>query len=629
MSDDGHQRHDGGEETQEPFDAASLVHNMRRALGYLRPYMGLAWATAALIVASSLFSVLTPWPLKIVIDSVLGSEPLPPMLQFMAGSRSTVMIAAVIAGFAITLISNAVSVVQNYVTTKMHEQMVLDFRSDLFQHAQRLSLAYHDRRRSGNVIFAINGQGNAAAGLVLSVPPLVQSALTLGGMFWVSMTIDATLTLLALTIVPFIYWSVWIYMSRIQTRLYRVKAMEGESLQMIHEAIQMLRVIVAFGRERHEFRRFREQGERTVNERVIVTVQQTAFSLAVNTATAFGTALVLGFGAWAALQGRLTPGQLLVLLSYIGMVYHPLEAISTTFSSLQEKIAALRVAWGLLDEVPDIVDAPDAAPFSRPPGSVVFDRVSFSYRGRKETLRDISFEVNPGETIAIVGPTGAGKTTLVSLVPRFYQAVDGRILIDGRDICGVTLESLRQSVSIVLQEPLLFAGTIADNIRYGRLAATDEEVHEAARQANAHDFVMALPEKYETVIGERGSQLSGGERQRISIARAFVKNAPILILDEPTASIDSKTEGVILDALDRLMIGRTTFMVAHRLSTIRHADRILVLNKGQLVEQGSHEELLAMNGLYRQLHDMQTGVTRRRLQLALGVAPFADAREGA
>jgi ABC-type multidrug transport system fused ATPase/permease subunit len=382
--------------------------------------------------------------------------------------------------------------------------------------------------------------------------------------------------------------------------------------------MQMVRVIVSFGREGYEFRRFRDQGERTVTERVKVTVQQTAFSLFVNTTTALGTALVLGVGGYFALQGRLTPGQLLVVMSYLAMVYNPLEQISTTIGAIQEQVASLRVAYDLLDEEPDIKDQPGARSIDDVRGDIVFEHLAFSYAGRNDTLKDISFRAGAGQVVAIVGPTGAGKTTLVSLIPRFYEATGGRLLVDGADVRQITLDSLRQHISIVLQEPLLFAGTIGDNIRYGRLDAGMDEIVEAARAANAHDFVMALPLKYDTMLGERGVQLSGGERQRISVARAFLKNAPILILDEPTSSIDSKTEGVILDALDRLMVGRTTFMVAHRLSTIRHADLIVVLNHGELVEQGTHEELIARNGLYRQLHDVQSGAARRRLGLVVG-----------
>jgi len=280
----------------------------------------------------------------------------------------------------------------------------------------------------------------------------------------------------------------------------------------------------------------------------------------------------------------------------------------------------LQIAFGLLEKESDIADTPDAVGVGKADGHIRFEGVSFDYPGRVGTLMDISLEVRPGQSLAIVGPTGAGKSTLVSLLPRFYDVADGRILIDGADIRRITLKSLRQQISVVLQEPLLFSSTVSDNIRYGRLDATMDQIVEAARQANAHDFVMALPQQYDTPLGERGAQLSGGERQRIAVARAFLKNAPILVLDEPTSSIDSRTEAVILDALERLMIGRTTFLVAHRLSTLRNVARILVLNHGRIVETGTHQDLLARNGLYRQLYDVQTGRAKTH------VPPAADAR---
>jgi ABC-type multidrug transport system fused ATPase/permease subunit len=275
----------------------------------------------------------------------------------------------------------------------------------------------------------------------------------------------------------------------------------------------------------------------------------------------------------------------------------------------------LKIAFGIMDTVPDICDAPGAITLRRARGHLVYRDVGFSYAGREDTLRGVTFEAKPGHVIAIVGPTGAGKTTLVSLLPRFYDALEGQILLDGMDVRKITLQSLRHQISVVLQEPLLFSGPIADNIRYGRLEASIEDVVDAAKAANAHDFISRLPQGYDTELGERGVKLSGGERQRIAVARAFLKDAPILILDEPTSSIDSKTEAVILDALDRLMEGRTTFMIAHRLSTVRRADRILVVDHGRLVEQGTHEELLALDGVYKELHDLQNTYVRHRRRL--------------
>ncbi|HEX9868171.1 MAG TPA: ABC transporter ATP-binding protein, partial [Candidatus Tectomicrobia bacterium] len=558
---------------------------------------------------STLVGLLAPWPLQILIDNVLENHPLPSILAgllgFLGEDRFGLMIFAVLAGLGVTLAANGLSVLSNYVHTKLEQRMILDFRSDLFQHAQRLSLTFHDQRRTGDFMARINFQSTAIGSVTMNIPALGQSIFTLVGMFWVAYRIDRQLALLSLTVVPFIYYSIGYYATRIEPRVREVRGMEGQSLSIVHEAMSMLRVIIAFGRESYEHRRFRDHGERAVDARVKVTVGQTLFSLAVNGTTAAGTALVLGVGASHVLRGDLTVGHLLVVMAYIASVYSPLQTISSTVGSMQEQLINVQMAFELLDTEPEIKDMPGAAHIRKAQGHIVFEDVGFSYPRRAGTLKDISFEAPAGQVTAIVGPTGAGKTTLASLVPRFYDPQQGRVLLDDADIRTLTLKSLRHQISIVLQEPLLFSGGIADNIRYGRLDASMSDIIEAAKAANAHDFIMGLPNQYDTQLGERGAQISGGERQRIAVARAFLKDAPILILDEPTSSIDSKTEAVILDALDRLMVGRTTFMIAHRLSTIRHADHILVLNHGQLVEHGTHDALVHAGGLYNQLYDAQ------------------------
>ncbi len=586
------------------------MHFFPRVFAYLKPYWRGALYSVVIIILAGLVSLLAPWPMQILIDHVLDNKPMTPFLHsllgWVASNKVGLMIVVVCAGLLVTLLGDLLGILESYVNTKLDLSIARDFRADLFAHAQRLSLAFHDQSRSGMLIYAINFQADAAAGVIMVVPGIAQSLITLVGMFWITFKMDHTLALISLAVVPFLYYSVGYYVTHIQQRLSDVKTLEGETLSIIHEAMSMLRVIVAFGRESYEHLRFRDQSQKAVDARVSLTVRQTFFGLAVNMTTAVGSAFVLGFGAYHALNHKLTTGQLLVVLAYIASIYKPLETISTTVGSLQDQFANLRIAFGLLDTVPDIRDASDAVDIGRAKGRISFEDVSFSYAEREGTLRHITFTAESNQVVALVGPTGAGKTTLVSLIPRFYDPVEGRVLLDGIDIRTISLSSLRQQVSMVLQEPLLFSGTIASNIRYGRLEATLDEVKTAAQSANAHDFIMALPDRYETEIGERGAQLSGGERQRISVARAFLKDAPILILDEPTSSIDSKTEAVILDALDRLMAGRTTFIVAHRLSTIRNAEKILVLDHGSLAEEGSHEELLQRDGLYKQLHDMQT-----------------------
>jgi ATP-binding cassette subfamily B protein len=596
-----------------------------RTLGYLKPYWRLAAGSVALTVLSSLAALLIPWPLAIVVDNVLGKQPLPPKLGHLFGSMGAtpikLLLLAVISGLILALVMNSMHVLTNYVNTRIDQYITLDFRSHLFLHAQRMSLAFHDRRRSGMLIYMINGQGDAPAGLVMTIPMLAESALTLAGMFWISFRMDWQLALVSLAVVPFLYYSVGYYATHIQEKLQKVRAQEGEALAVIHESLSMMRVIVAFGREEHEYTRFRNQTCSAVAARVKVTIRQTIFSLVVNMITAIGSTLVLGLGAYHVMQGTLKLGELTVVIAYIAAVYKPLETISFTIGSLQDKFISLKTTFNLLDTDPDIKDAPHARAAQRAAGGVIYDNIQFSYSERSNTLRNICFEAKAGQVIGIVGPTGAGKSTLVSLLPRFYDPKKGRILLDGINTRELTLKSLRQQISIVLQEPLLFSGSIAENIRYGRLDATMEEIIEAAKGANAHDFIMRLPHKYETVLGERGAAVSGGERQRIAVARAFLKNAPILILDEPTSSVDSKTEAVILDALDRLMIGRTTFMIAHRLSTLHNADLILVLNNGELVESGSQEDLLLKGGLYKQLHDAQVGSLRQKQHVPLMAPP--------
>jgi ATP-binding cassette, subfamily B, bacterial len=595
--------------------AWTLWKALPRTKPYLRPYRRTLIAVVALTVLTAVFGLAEPWPLAIILNNVLEDQHTSGFVRAIFGDEPTVwviLVTMVIARFLITAIGNAFTVANHYLGSTMEQNMILDLRSDLFAHVQRLSLTFHDERKTGALMSQINNQAAAVGTIVMVVPPIAESLLTLVGMFVIATLIDWQLALLSLIVVPLLFWSFGLYGKRIVPRLQRVQQLEWQSLSIVHEAMSMLRVIVTFGREEHEHQRFREQGQTAVDERVKLTVSQSLYTLGVQTTTVAGTSLILGVGAWHVMQGKITIGELIVLMTYIGSVYAPLEQLSLTVGTVHEQLVQFNASLDLLDTDPEVVERPDAVALGRASGRVTAQGVSFAYRGRKSTLENVSFHARPGERVAVVGHTGAGKSTLMSLLVRFYDPHAGRIELDGVDLRDLQLASLREQISVVLQEPLLFSGTIEENIRYGKLGAGTDEVRAAARAANADDFISRLPNGYGTEIGERGAQLSGGERQRICVARAFLKDAPVLILDEPTSSIDSKTERVILDALDDLMVGRTSFMIAHRLSTVRHADQILVLDQGRIAERGHHDELVAADGIYKQLYEAQTRERKKR-----------------
>lgn len=589
-----------------PF--ARIWSLMPRIMPYFRPHrlkgVGAVVTTALL----ALLALAQPWPLAFVVDGVLASEGVPGWVTMIAGeSAGQLILFGVVATIGITLATGVVSMANQYLTVMIQERMSLDFRSDLFEHMQRLSLAFHEDSRTGMMMYRLSSQAKAIGQLVVALPQVGQSVLTLLGMLYLAYRLNAPLALVALGVLPFIYYSISFYMARVEPQLMRVRGMEGTNFSIVHEALTMLPVIRAFGRERHEFERFRDQGERTIDARIDLTVRQTLFRLGVNLIIAIGTAAVLGVGAHQVLDGSLSVGELLVVLSYVAAVYQPLEQLTGIVASFQQFSIGVDHSLRIMDIEPDVTETDDPRPLGRAQGRIVFENVSFDYPTSPGALKDISFTVEAGESLAIVGPTGAGKSTLVSLMPRFFDPTSGRVLLDDADCRDYAIADLRHQFSMVLQEPLLFAGTIKDNIAYGRLDADSKAVREAAKKANAHAFIAGLPDGYRTSLGERGSKVSGGERQRISVARAFLRDAPILILDEPTSAIDSRTEEVILDALERLMEGRTTVVIAHRLSTLRNVDKVLVLDRGRAVQFGTHDDLVAQEGLYRQLWTTQTG----------------------
>jgi len=582
------------------------------ALPYLRGRKRLVILSLTCTAIGSAVAILQPWPLAFLVDSVLEPKHQPPafVVNLVGRDPSHLILFAVAAGLVVVLVIEGTGLLTQWVNTKLELGIVRDHRSDLFEHSLRLPQAFHDHASSGDFIYRINFEASAAGRVMVAIPPLIQAVLTLTGMFVVTLRIDPLLAWVSLTVVPFIWYSIGYYGNVIEPRLLKVRNLEAGSLTLVNQTFVMIRVIVAFHRQRFEHARFVDITDRAVTGRIAVTVRQTTFSVAVALITAAGTALVLGIGAHHVLRQVLTVGELLVVMSYIAQIYDPLHNISTTIAQFQQDFIALRMCRLLLEEKPDLVDAPHARPLRPIRGNITFEGVTYSYTDRAPALRDISFDVPAGSRVAVVGPTGAGKTTLANLIPRYLDPRKGRILLDGHDLRDLTLESVREGIAFVQQDPLLFGDTsIMENIRYGRLEATDDDVIAAAQAANAHDFVMRFPDGYATEIGERGARLSGGERQRLAIARAFLKDAPILVLDEPTSSIDSKTEAVILDAMESLMSGRTTVMIAHRLSTVRGADHVLVLNDGVLVEHGTHADLIAREGLYRYLAEIQGVVT--------------------
>ena len=585
----------------------SALQIYRRLLPYVRPYARQLAGYLGLTMATAGVELLTPWPMKIVVDSVLGHEPLPRVLRQVVGtlgqSETVLLVGAVLAVVGLKVWLSGLRMLTSRISIRVRQAVVLRVKSDLFQRLQQQSLSFYDGRRTGDLVYRVNLDVWGVNEAILNAMPAVVAGMTLVGMLAIVATLNWQLTLLSLVITPVFYSPYGLYSRHFDKRVDEIQQLEGESMSIAQEVLSGLRVVKAFTREDYEQQRFDEQGGVAAEARVDLTDQQVRYSLAVGLITTAGSALVLGVGAFQVLGGALTLGDLLVVLAYVASVHAPLESISTAVTYMHAYTAKIRRIVEILDAEPEVRDTPSAVMVSRVRGTVTFEGVSFGYRGRDDVLREVSFEVAAGEVVGIVGPTGGGKTTLVSLVPRFYDPRIGRILIDGRDIREVTLRSLRQQIAMVLQEPILFQGSIRESIAYGRPEATFEEIVRAVEQAGAREFIERLPKGYDTRIGERGVTLSGGERQRIAIARAFLKDAPILILDEPTSSVDYRTEARILKALEPLTRHRSTLIVAHRISTIRIADRILVLQQGRIVEMGRHEELWASGGLYRELYE--------------------------
>ena len=574
-------------------------------LSYMRPYRVRMAALAVIALVQIALGLLSPWPLKLVVDNVLGGQPLPAVLQgpiaALAGdSRLGVLIVVVAAGLLLQLIGQVVAMTNTQVQVDTGQRMVYSLRERLLTHLQSLSLRHHISTRTADSVYRLEADAYCVHDLVMSgMLPLITAVLTLGAMFFVLLNLHVTLALLSLVVVPFLFVSLRYYSKRMVDRAEHVKQLESKLIERLYEILSSIKVVKGFAREPHELERFSRSGAETMNARLSYTWQQSLFTMLVSAITMTGTALVLGVGGSLVLRGELTVGELLVVMAYLASVYGPLSSIAHTTGLLQNAIASARRVREIFAVMPEAHEAPGAVDAPARAVEIRFEHVSFAYDSDRPILDDISFVARPGEMVALVGLTGAGKSTLVSLIPRFFEPTSGRVLVDGVDVRQYRLRSLREKIAIVLQDALLFGGSVADNIRYGRLDASEEEVEQAARAAHAHEFVKRLRDGYQTPLAEAGGSLSGGERQRLSIARALLKNAPLLILDEPTSSLDALSEEAVFAALRRLRAGRTTLVIAHRLSTIRDADRILVLHEGRISAQGTHTELLESSVLYR------------------------------
>jgi ATP-binding cassette subfamily B protein/subfamily B ATP-binding cassette protein MsbA len=576
-------------------------------LSFLRPYRGRVWLLGFLSLLEIGLGALQPWPLAVILDHVLLKHPFRPFIQSWAGRLSghndfSLLVIVVLAGAALQVTNQFASMFHTQVQVDTGQRMVYDLRFKLFEHLQALGLHHHVTTNTGDAVYRLETDAYSIENLVMSgMFPLASSVITLVVMFGWLARIDLTISLLALTVVPFLYVCLRYYTTTLVFRTERVKELESKLVERLYEVFAAMRLVKSFAREPYEARRFSQTGDAVMKARISITWQESLFSVVVSTVVIFGTALVLIVGGRHVLRGQMTIGQLTVVLAYLGMVYGPLSAIAHTTGQLQGALAGAKRVRAIFEMLPETLDAPDAIDATHVTGTIQFDDVGFKYPDGTEVLRHITFDAKPGEMIALVGLTGAGKTTLVSLIPRFYNASSGSVLVDGVDVQKYRVRSLRNKIAIVLQEPMLFQGTIGDNLRYGRLDATPQDIEDAARAAHAHDFISRLSKGYDTEIAEAGGGLSGGERQRLSVARAIIKDAPILILDEPTSSLDAISEEIVFAALRRLRAGRTTIVIAHRLSTVRDADRILVLDGGRIIAQGRHDELLKTSQLYRRM----------------------------
>jgi len=555
-----------------------------------RPYWPHIAGIFLLDLLATPLALLKPFPLKIAVDNVIGTSALPKVLNVLLpvsikSSRMSLLLVAAALEVLIIFVVQMHYLLSYWFRTQIGEKLTLDFRARIFHHLQRLSLSFHDRKGTADSIYRIQDDAPCIQWtMIYGFLPFISDLTMLVTMFYVTVRIDWQLALVALAVSPFLFWYARIYDKRVGGRYHSVKEMESSGLQVVQETLAALRVVKAFGREDAEQDRFLRRSADGLRARVRLAFAEGAFGLIVNVTIAAGTGLVLYVGIRDVEAGKVTLGNLLVVLAYLTQLYGPLETISQQAASMQAYVASAHRVFELLDQIPEVPETSHPRPLKRAAGKIEFCNVGFDYGDGHEVLREVSFTVPAGTRVGIFGRTGAGKTTLISLMARFYDPTSGRILLDGTDLRDYRLAELRAQFGVVFQESVLFSASIAENIAYARPHATEQEILAAAKAANAHDFITSLPEGYKTQVGERGAMLSGGERQRIALARAFLKSAPILILDEPTSAVDVKTEAEIIEAMERLMRGRTCFVISHRPAALEHCDMLLRVNHGPPAE---------------------------------------------
>jgi ATP-binding cassette, subfamily B, bacterial len=577
-------------------------------LPYLRPYRWrFVWALVQVFLIAG-FDLLKPWPLQLVIDHVLGGKPV--ALPSLAGlSPGALLIIACVGLVIVNMGSGLMALLHNYTTIGLGQRMVNDLRGALYGHLQRLSLAFHSRQKVGDLMYRITADSFAVQTMIMNgVLPILSALVLLAGMLAILTPLDPLLTALSLTIVPALFALIAVFNRKIADLATDVRERESMVYTLVQWAMSSMKVVQAFTKEEEEYGRFMGASRASLKATLKLYSWQTLYSGAVNTLVALGTAVVVYAGARSVLSHEISLGQLIVFISYLALLYVPVNQITQSWGLIAGARIGARRCFEILDTEADLADGTRLFPADGAQGAVEWQKVSFRYRPEMPVLREVSLRVAPGMKVAVVGATGAGKSTLLSLVPRFFDPTTGRVLVDGIDVRDYRLKSLRSQIAMVLQPPLVFPISVRDNIAYGRPGAGDAEIEQAARLARIHDLIMSLPQGYGTMLGDTAT-LSEGEKQRLTIARAILRNAPILVLDEPTSALDVATEALVMEGIERLTRGRTTFVIAHRLSTVRSADLILVLSDGVIAEQGSFAELMRQGGLFAALYNTQFAAT--------------------